>query len=154
MFKQHISRIHHPIPYSIEHIPYHHFCICCHGDPSVCCLLSITLIKTWALQLSRCSVDTTVTHAEEAPCICFTVAVHVFDTRTPNAHEVTESFIDKRLTGLRTRIRTRNHHNYSTTGAYWPPRAITWHLLTVFDIWLVNMVHLLHYVTQRWQINN
>lgn len=37
-------------------------CGCCHADISVCSVLSITLIKTGALQLSRCCADTAVTH--------------------------------------------------------------------------------------------
>lgn len=68
-----------------------------------------------------------------------------------DAHTWTESLIDKRLTGPHRCTRKRNHHNYSATGVCWPHRAITRHLLTVFDIWLVNMVHS---VVWMWQIDN
>lgn len=100
------------------------------------------------------SVDTTVTHTVMSLLItCATtpqqmhsehVQRHTF-TYT-NAHSQT-----KRLTGVHRCTRKRNHHYYTTRGAYGPLRAITWHLLTAFDIWLVTMVH---YLTWRWQINN
>ena len=113
--KQHTGHNLHSILLSLQGLPV----LSCW---SLCMLfLSLALIKTGVLKLSEGSVDTTVTQTHTHTHVCVKAQRH------------TESFRDKRLTGLHRCTRKNNR--------YHPQREVTWHLCTVYHIWLVKVTH-------------